>query len=83
METRDLPYLHWWTFAGCFNEIGEGTLTYIMVIRHKLNSGKKLEKHEREFLAKNHDMVEIKPVLTEEEQAQEDAYKVLVDEVLG
>lgn len=83
METRELPYLHWWTFVGYFNEIGEGTFTYIMGIRHKLNSGKKLEKHEREFLAKNHDMVEIKPVLTEEEQAQEDAYKALVDEVLG
>ncbi len=83
METRELPYLHWWTFVGYFNEIGEGTFTYIMGIRHKINSGKKLEKHEREFLAKNHDLVEIKPVLTEEEQAQEDAYKELVDEVLG
>lgn len=83
METRELPYLHWWTFVGYFNEIGEGTFTYIMGIRHKINSGKKLEKHEREFLAKNNDLVEIKPVLTEEEQAQEDAYKELVDEVLG
>lgn len=82
-ETRELPYLHWWTFAGYFNEIEEGTFTYIMGIRSKLNRGKRLEKHEKEFLSKNHDLVEIRPVLTKEEQAQEDAFKALVDEVLG
>lgn len=83
METRELPYLHWWTFVGYFNEIGEGTFTFIMGIRNKLNHWKKLEKHEKEFLTKNHDLVEIKPVLTKEEQAQEDACKALIDEVLG
>lgn len=83
METRELPYLHWWTFIGYFNEIGEGTFTFIMGIRNKLNHGKKLEKHEKEFLVKNHDLVEIKPVLTKEEQAQEDAANKFVDEVLG
>lgn len=83
METRELPYLHWWTFVGYFNEIGEGTFTFIMGIRNKLNHGKKLEKHEKEFLTKNHDLVEIKPVLTKEEQAQEDAANKFVDEVLG
>lgn len=48
-----------------------------------MNNGKKLEKYEQEFLAKNHDLVEIKPVLTKEEQEQEDEYKELVNEVLG
>lgn len=82
-ETRELPYLHWWTFLGYFNEIGEGTFSFIVNIRNKLNNGKKLEKYEQEFLAKNHDLVEIKPVLTKEEQEQEDEYKALVNEVLG
>lgn len=82
-ETRELPYLHWWTFIGYFNEIEECTFTYIMGIRHKLNEGKKLEKHEKEFLAKNHDLVEIKPVLSKEDQEQEDAFQALVDEVVG
>lgn len=82
-ETRELPYLHWWTFVGYFNEIEESTFTYIMGIRHKINEGKKLEKHEKEFLAKNHDLVEIKPVLTKEEQEKEDAFQALVDEVVG
>lgn len=82
-ETRDLPYLHWWTFLGYFNEVGEGTFSFIVSIRDKLNNGKRLEKHEKEFLAKNRELVEIKPVLTQEEQEQEDAYKSLLDEVLG
>lgn len=82
-ETRELPYLHWWTFVGYFNEIEECTFTYIMGIRHKINEGKKLEKHEKEFLAKNRELVEIKPVLTKEEQEQEDAFQALVDEVVG
>lgn len=82
-ETRELPYLHWWTFVGYFNEIEECTFTYIIGIRHKLNERKKLEKHEKEFLEKNPEMVKIKPVLTREEQEQEDALQALVDEVIG
>ena len=36
-ETRELEYLHWWTFLGYFNEVGEGTFSFIVGIRHKLN----------------------------------------------
>lgn len=82
-ETRELEYLHWWTFLGYFNEVGEGTLSFIVGIRHKLNKGKKLEKHEKEFLSHNKELVLMKKPLTKEEQEQEDAYKSLLDEVLG
>lgn len=82
-ETRELEYLHWWTFLGYFNEVGEGTFSFIVGIRHKLNKGKKLEKHEKEFLAKNKELVLMKKPLTKEEQEQEDAYQDLLDEVLG
>lgn len=82
-ETRELPYLHWWTFLGYFNEVGEGTFSFIVGIRNKLNNGKKLEKYEKEFLSKNRKMVEIKLALTEEEQEEEDAYNALLNEVLG
>lgn len=82
-ETRELEYLHWWTFLGYFNEVGEGTFSFIVGIRHKLNKGKKLEKHEKEFLSHNKEMVLMKKPLTKEEQEQEDAYKSLLDEVLG
>lgn len=82
-ETRELEYLHWWTFLGYFNEVGEGTFSFIVGIRHKLNKGKKLEKHEKEFLSHNKELVLMKKPLTKEEQEQEDAYNALLDEVLG
>lgn len=82
-ETRELEYLHWWTFLGYFNEVGEGAFSFIVGIRHKLNKGKKLEKHEKEFLSHNKELVLMKKPKTKEEQEQEDAYKSLLDEVLG
>lgn len=82
-ETRELEYLHWWTFLGYFNEVGEGTFSFIVGIRHKLNKGKKLEKHEKEFLSHHKELVLMKKPLTKEEQEQEDAYNALLDEVLG
>lgn len=82
-ETRELEYLHWWTFLGYFNEVGEGTFSFIVGIRHKLNKGKKLEKNEKEFLSHNKELVKLEKPKTREEQEQEDAYNALLDEVLG
>lgn len=82
-EIRELDHLHWWTFLGYFNEVGEGTFSFIVGIRNKLNKGKKLEKHEKEFLSHNKELVLMKKPLTKEEQEQEDAYKSLLNEVLG
>lgn len=82
-ETRELEYLHWWTFLGYFNEVGEGLFRDIVRIRHKLNKGKKLDKDEEEFFSHNKELVLMKKPLTKEEQEQEDAYKSLLDEVLG
>ncbi len=82
-ETRELEYLHWWTFLGYFNEVGEGTFSFIVGIRNKLNKGKKLEKHEKEFLFHNKELVKLQKPKTREEQAQEDVYQDLLSEVLG
>lgn len=82
-ETRELEYLHWWTFMGYFRELGEGTFSFVTGIRHKLNKGKKLEKHEKEFLFQNKELVKLEKPKTREEQEQEDEYKALLDEVLG
>lgn len=82
-ETRELKYLHWWSFLGYFNEVGEGTFSFVVGIRHKLNKGKKLEKHEREFLSNNKGMVRLEKPKSKEEQEQEDEYKSLLEEVLG
>ncbi len=82
-ETRELPYLHWWTFLGYFNEIGGGNFSFIVGIRSKLNKHKKLEKHEREFLNNNREVVKLQKRKTKEELEEEAERKALLDEVLG
>lgn len=82
-ETRELEYLHWWTFLGYFNEIGDGIFSFVVEIRRKLRKGKKLEKHEKEFLSHNRDLVRLENPKTKEEQKQENEYQALLDEVLG
>ena len=47
-EIRALPYLHWWTFLGCFMEIGDSLFSTVLGIRKKRADRKKLEPWERE-----------------------------------
>lgn len=53
VEVRSVDYLHWWTFLGYFSEVGESVLSTVVGIRNKIKRGKKLEKHEKEFKARN------------------------------
>lgn len=82
-ETRELPYLHWWTFLGYFNEIGEGTFSFVVNIRNKLNRGKKLEKDEREFLNRNKELIKLERPKSKEEMKKEEEVKKLLNEVFG
>ena len=52
-EIRAEQYLHWWTFIGYFNAVGESALATVVSIRNKIAKGKKLEKHEVEFKRNN------------------------------
>lgn len=52
-EIRTEKYIHWWTFMGYYNAIGECPLSTIVSIRKKVIEGKKLEKYEREFKHEN------------------------------
>lgn len=52
-EIRLEPYIHWWTFMGYYTSIGESTLTTVVNIRHKIATGKKLEKYESAFRRDN------------------------------
>lgn len=52
-EIRADAYLHWWTFMGYFNAIGESALSTVVGIRSKIMRGKKLEKYEQEFRRDN------------------------------
>lgn len=81
-EVRELEYLHWWTFLGYFNEVGEGSFSFIVGIRHKLNHNKKLDKHEKEFLSRNRELVMLDPPKTREQLAEEAERKAILDEVL-
>lgn len=64
--------MHWWTFLGLFNEIGEGLFSQVVNIRIKKAKGKKLEKHELEFYREHKDLIDIKCKLTPAEQAELD-----------
>jgi len=77
-ETRAKEYIHWWTFLGFFNEIGEGLFSSVIAIRQKKNKGKKLEKHEQEFYRENMKMIDLKQKYTAEEQAEIDYYNNLL-----
>lgn len=57
IDVRNLDYLHWFTFLGSFSENGDGLLSFVMSLRGKINEGKKLEKHEKEFLKDNKGVV--------------------------
>ena len=74
-EVRSVSYMHWWTFIGCFGEIGEGLFSTVMNIRHKKAEGKKLEKWEREFLKKHKELVVLRT--DEERQAIDETEEFL------
>lgn len=74
-ETRSEDYIHWWTFLGWFNGIGEGDFSFVVGIRNKLNKKKKLEKYEQEYLNNHKEVVELKKRLTKEELEAKDHYK--------
>lgn len=57
MEVRSVPYLHWWTFLGYFQSIDREDLWgFVLTIRQKKATGKKLEKHEKEFYSANYEL---------------------------
>ena len=75
-EVREIPYdienntggLHWWTFMSAYMEIGGDCLfSQIVSIRDKRARGKKLEKHERDWLRRNIEIVEFKTKYSDEE----------------
>jgi len=78
-EVRSLEYLHWWTFLGYFNEIGESLLSTVINIRQKKNKGKKLEKYEQEFYRENKSLIDIKQRLTPQEQAEKEYLEKLLN----
>ena len=72
-DIRECENVHWWTFLAWYGEIGESMFSNIVYIRKKIQDGKKLEKHEREFYDSNRDLIDIKlPEDPAEKAARED-----------
>ena len=78
-EIRAVEYLHYWTFIGFFNEIGEGVFSTVLNIRNKKAKHKKLEKWENEFYRNNKEIVDIKRKYTKSEKSD----LLALDELLG
>ena len=77
-EVRDVEYMHFWTFIGLFNEIGEGSFSTVVSIRNKKQKHQKLEKWERDFYRNNKDMVDLKVELTSDEKEEQDEVNKLL-----
>lgn len=76
LSIRGIPYdaetntggVHWWTFLGAYNNLGDCTFAQVVRIRDKKARGKTLEKDEREWYRRNSDLVNIKNKLSQEEE---------------
>lgn len=80
-DIRHVDYMHWWTFLGYYMGIGEGLFSQVVNIRTKRLQGKKLEKWELEFYKKNKDIIDFKPVVSDEEKELREKEKQAVDEL--
>ena len=60
-------YLHWWTFIGAYQEIGDCLFAQIVGIRQKLANSKSLDKSERDFYRNNRNLVDLKQRYTDAE----------------
>lgn len=77
-EIRQLPYLHWWTFMGWFQSLGEGNLSTLVSIRDKLNRGKKLEGWEQEYYRRNRKQVILRKKYSAQELAEQQRLQALL-----
>lgn len=59
-EIRSDDHCHWWTFLSAYMDLGECLFSHVIGIRQKLASGKRLDKADREWYAKNKDLVDLK-----------------------
>lgn len=66
-DVRADEKMHWWTFLGYFNEIGESSFSQVVNIRYKRAHGIKLEKAELDYYSKNRDVINIKVKRSAEE----------------
>lgn len=57
-DVRGISHLHWWTFMGYFQEIGDCLFSRVIAIRAKRAKGKKLDDADKEFYKNNKQLVD-------------------------
>ena len=67
-EIRSVEYLHWWTFLGAYQEIGDCAFAQVVRVRDRLARGKKLDKADREWYQRNRRLVVFKSRYTDEDE---------------
>ena len=83
-EVRLLPYMHWWTFMGYFQNIeSESLFGTVLSIRQKRAKGKKLEKWEKEFEHNNLELISIENKKVNVEDKMASLFDSLPDEEEG
>lgn len=60
-------YVHWWTFLGAYQSIGEGVWSTFVSIRRKVMRGEKLEKWEERVYRENKSDIDLPQNYTEDE----------------
>ncbi len=73
-EIRALDYLHWWSFLSAYMEISDCTFSTVISIRQKQAKHKKLEKWEQAFVREHSELVRLRPLVSESEQAYLDSF---------
>lgn len=67
-EIRSKEPLHWWSFVGAYQEIGDCTFAQVVRIRERLARGKPLDKSDREWYHRNRHLVDFKRKYTHAEE---------------
>lgn len=58
IDLESVDYLHWWKFRALFSDLGECFFSHLVGIRSRMRTGELME-HERKFVAKNIDIIEL------------------------
>lgn len=67
-EIRAVEYMHWYTFCGYYQEIGDCTFAQVVRVRDCLARGKKLDKTDSEWYRKNRHLVDFKRKYSSEDE---------------
>jgi len=78
-EIREAEHLHWWTFLSLFQGIGEGRLSALVTLRHKLLTGAPLTPQERAYAAAHPQKARLRSPDPPEIQAEKEKLLAILD----